>query len=137
MKAIDWVLHTHHHRDQCQGDERLIETVFLRVLNNKVSDGCVVETMDHVSVTLRYSMRVNFEGEPNTWFNVENYVKFLTDHLRSLIRAAIKTYRTSFDIVASPNSLLMIGRSMQKLGVRRQLDAVLAAAQAGMIELPS
>jgi DNA-binding NarL/FixJ family response regulator len=30
-----------------------------------------------------------------------------------------------------------IRRSMQKLGVRRQLDAVLAAAQAGMIELPS
>jgi glyoxylase-like metal-dependent hydrolase (beta-lactamase superfamily II) len=26
VKAIDWVLHTHHHRDQCQGDERLIET---------------------------------------------------------------------------------------------------------------
>ena len=30
-----------------------------------------------------------------------------------------------------------IRRSMQKLGVRRQLDAVVAAAQAGMIELPS
>jgi DNA-binding NarL/FixJ family response regulator len=30
-----------------------------------------------------------------------------------------------------------IRRSMQKLGVRRRLDAVVAAAQAGMIELPS
>ena len=26
IRAIDWVLHTHHHRDQCQGDDRLVET---------------------------------------------------------------------------------------------------------------
>jgi glyoxylase-like metal-dependent hydrolase (beta-lactamase superfamily II) len=25
VKAVDWVLHTHHHRDQCQGDDRLVE----------------------------------------------------------------------------------------------------------------
>ena len=27
VRAIEWVLHTHHHRDQCQGDERLIESL--------------------------------------------------------------------------------------------------------------
>jgi major vault protein len=73
-------------------DERLIETVFLRVLNNKVSDGCVVETVDHVKVTLRYSMRVNFEGEPMRWFEVENYVKFLCDHVRSVLKGCVKKH---------------------------------------------
>jgi major vault protein len=73
-------------------DDRLIETVFLRVLNNKVSDGCVVETSDHVKVTLRYSMRVNFEGEPARWFEVENYVKFLCDHVRSVLKGSVKKH---------------------------------------------
>jgi major vault protein len=73
-------------------DDRLIETVFLRVLNNKVSDGCVVETADHVKVTLRYSMRVNFEDEPMRWFEVENYVKFLCDHVRSVLKGSIKKH---------------------------------------------
>ncbi|MEO8700820.1 MAG: hypothetical protein ABI867_12295, partial [Kofleriaceae bacterium] len=73
-------------------DDRLIETVFLRVLNNKVSDGCVVETADHVKVTLRYSMRVNFEGEPMRWFEVENYVKFLCDHVRSVLKGSVKKH---------------------------------------------
>jgi major vault protein len=35
---------------------------------------------------------VNFEGDPARWFEVENYVKFLTDHLRSLIRHAVKRH---------------------------------------------
>nr|MBA2544312.1 hypothetical protein [Deltaproteobacteria bacterium] len=73
-------------------DDRLIETVFLRVLNNKVSDGCVVETADHVKVTLRYSMRVNFEGEPMRWFEVENYVKYLCDHVRSVLKGSVKKH---------------------------------------------
>jgi major vault protein len=75
-----------------KSDDRLIETVFLRVLNNKVSDGCVVETADHVKVTLRYSMRVNFEGEPLRWFEVENYVKFLCDHVRSVLKGSVKKH---------------------------------------------
>jgi major vault protein len=73
-------------------DDRLAETVYLRVLNNKVSDGCVVETADHVQVTLRYSMRVHFEGEPERWFEVENYVKFLCDHVRSVLKGAVKKH---------------------------------------------
>ncbi len=73
-------------------EDRLIETVFLRVLNNKVSDGCVVETSDHVAVTLGYAMRVNFEGEPARWFEVENYVKFLCDHVRSVLKGAVKKH---------------------------------------------
>jgi len=72
--------------------DKLIETVYLRVLNNQISDECVVETTDHVTVTLRYSMRVNFEGEPLRWFEVENYVKFLCDHVRSVLKGQIKKH---------------------------------------------
>ena len=72
--------------------DRLVETVFLRVLNNKVSDRCVVETSDHVKVTLGYSMRVNFIGEPARWFEVENYVKFLCDHVRSVLKGSAKKH---------------------------------------------
>ncbi|KOR27637.1 hypothetical protein TI04_12905, partial [Achromatium sp. WMS2] len=38
--------------------ERNIETVYLRVLNNKIDDGCTVDTKDHVRVYLEYSMRI-------------------------------------------------------------------------------
>ena len=85
--------------------DRLVETVFLRVLNNKVSDRCIVETSDHVAVTLGYSMRVSFEGEPLRWFEVENYVKFLCDHVRSVLKGATKKhsiehfYAQSVDII--------------------------------------
>ena len=83
----------------------LLHTVFLRVLNNKVSDICEVETSDHVRVKLEYSMRVNFEGEPQRWFEVENYVKFLCDHVRSVLKGHVKRiavdtfYAQSVDIV--------------------------------------
>ena len=43
-----------------------------------------------MQVRVRLSYRVNFEGDPQRWFNVENYVKFLTEHLRSLLRGSIK-----------------------------------------------
>ena len=76
--------------------DRLVETVFLRVLNNKVSDRCIVETADHVAVTLGYSMRVSFEGEPLRWFEVENYVKFLCDHVRSVLKGAVKKHNIEY-----------------------------------------
>ena len=74
-----------------------IETVYLRTLNNRVSDRCTVETSDHVAITLDYALRVGFEGDPQRWFEVEDYVQLLCDHVRSLLRAAIK--RRSIDEV--------------------------------------
>jgi major vault protein len=71
-------------------DDDVDRTVYLRVLYNKVSDVVEAETRDLVQVQVRLSYRVNFEGDPQRWFNVENYVKFLTEHLRSLLRGAIK-----------------------------------------------
>jgi len=75
-----------------KSDENLLKTVYLRTLNNKVTDQVEAETLDLVRVHLQLSYRVNFEGDPARWFEVENYVKFLTDHLRSLIRHAVKRH---------------------------------------------
>lgn len=70
--------------------DRLEETVYLRVLNNKVSDIVAVQTSDHVEVQLKVSYRVNFEGDPNKWFAVDNYVKLLCDHIRSVLKSAVR-----------------------------------------------
>jgi major vault protein len=76
-----------------KSDAKVERTVYLRVLYNKVSDVIEAETADLVTIRIRLSYRVNFEGDPNRWFSVENYVKFLTEHLRSLVRAAVKAHR--------------------------------------------
>jgi major vault protein len=73
-------------------DSNVIKTVYLRVLNNKVSDIITAETADLCQVKVQLSYRINFEGDPMKWFNVENYVKFLTEHMRSLLRKAIKQF---------------------------------------------
>lgn len=69
----------------------LKRTVYLRVMNNKISD--LVEnvfTSDHVPVDLKLSFTVDFEDDPEKWFNIENYVKFLCDHVRSILKGRIR-----------------------------------------------
>lgn len=78
-----------------KSDEKTLRTVYLRVLNNKVSDIIKVETKDFCDVDIALSYRVNFTGDQERWFNVENYVKFLTDHLRSVMRNSLKQYTVS------------------------------------------
>ncbi len=86
-------------------DNVLIKTAYLRVTNNKVSDIITVETKDLVKVEIRLSYLVNFTGEPEKWFDAENYVKLLTQHLRSVISNVIKKkgieefYDNSTDII--------------------------------------
>jgi len=80
--------------------ERLLETPYLRVENNQVSDVVQVETLDHVHLQLGLSYRVAFEGDPLRWFAVENYVKFLCDHVRSLLKGQIRKH-TIEDFYAS------------------------------------
>lgn len=70
--------------------DKLIETPYLRVKNNKVADIIDIETQDNVVLSLKLSYLVDFEGEPTKWWDVENYVKFLCDHMRSLLKAAAK-----------------------------------------------
>lgn len=73
--------------------EDLLETVYLRHENNKVSDLISVETKDFVKADIRVSYCVDFDPEyMDSWFNVENYVKYLCDRERSLIKRAAKAY---------------------------------------------
>jgi len=66
------------------------KTVFLQTTANKVSDVIEVETRDFCRLNLKVSYRVNFEGAPEKWFNVDNYVKFMCDHMRSKVRSAVQ-----------------------------------------------
>jgi len=86
--------------------DTLYRDVYLRVDNNLVSDMVRVETKDFVAVEVNVSYRVNFiRDQKDKWFSVENYVKFLCDHLRSLLKAKAKGftvkefYEKSADII--------------------------------------
>lgn len=68
------------------------QTVYLQVKNNVVSDIIDVETADFCGLKVKVCYRVNFEGDQNKWFNVDNYVKFLCDHMRSRIKNAVKKF---------------------------------------------
>lgn len=72
-------------------DNTLYRTAYLQTQNNIVSDIIEAVTSDQVQVSIRLSYRVNFtEGKEEKWFSVSNYVKLLTQHLRSVVRNAIK-----------------------------------------------
>jgi major vault protein len=70
--------------------DSLLRTAFLLTNANKVSDVIEVETSDFCRLSVKLSYRVNFEGDESRWFNVENYVKFLCDHMRSRVRSAVQ-----------------------------------------------
>jgi major vault protein len=69
--------------------DQLLKTVFLRITANKVSDIIEVETRDFCKLNVKVSYRLHFEGDPEKWFDVENYVKFLCDNMRSRLRNAV------------------------------------------------
>lgn len=70
-----------------------IETVYLRVDNNKVSDIINVQTKDFVDVSIKVSYCVDFlASHMDKWFNVENYVKYMCDRERSILKMEAKKY---------------------------------------------
>ena len=74
-------------------DQKSYDVLKLRahtIINNVVSDIVTVETKDLITVDVRISYRVNFEGDNANWFKVSDYVKLLTQHMRSLIRNVVK-----------------------------------------------
>ena len=73
--------------------DNLIKTVFLRHENNKVSDLVDVETKDFVNCRIKVSYCVDFQKEHmDKWFNVENYVKYMCDRIRSEMKRVAKRY---------------------------------------------
>lgn len=76
-----------------KSDSSLMRTVYLQTANNIVSDIIEVETKDSVNVSIRLSYRVNFKHDAaEKWFSVSNYVKLLTQHLRSVVRNSVKKH---------------------------------------------
>ena len=73
--------------------DNLIKTVFLRHENNKVSDIINIETKDFVKAAVKVSYCVDFDSKyMDKWFSVENYIKFMCDRERALIKRAAKNY---------------------------------------------
>lgn len=86
--------------------DNLLTTAYLRVENNKVSDLINLETKDFVGVQVKVSYCVNFLDEyKDKWFSVENYIKYMTDRMRSLLKREAKNhtiqdfYANSTDII--------------------------------------
>lgn len=84
----------------------LLRTAFLRVENNKISDIINAQTSDYVDVQIKVSYCVDFlEEYKDKWFSIENYIKFLCDRVRSLLKREVKKhniqdfYANSTDIV--------------------------------------
>lgn len=84
--------------------DNLLQTVYLRVKNNQVGDVVAAETKDHVQVSFKVSLRGDFNGEPAKWFEAENYVKLVCDHVRSVVKAAIRKL-TLEELYADPAGL--------------------------------
>jgi hypothetical protein len=69
-----------------------LHTCFLRTVGNRVSDVITVETSDFVKIAIRVSYSVTFLREHKAkWFNNENYIQVMCEHLRSLIRGRCRT----------------------------------------------
>lgn len=73
--------------------DNLERTVYLRTNNNKISDIIGAQTKDFVDVSIKVSYCVDFRPEyKEKWFSVDNFVKYLCDRIRSLLKAEIKKY---------------------------------------------
>lgn len=70
-----------------------IKTVYLRHENNKISDIIEVETSDFVRAQVKVSYCVDFDKDHmDKWFNIDNYVKYLCDRVRSILKREVKKY---------------------------------------------
>lgn len=73
--------------------DKVEHTVFLRYENNKVSDIISVETKDFVECSVKVSYCVDFDAAyMDSWFSVDNYVKYLCDRIRSLLKREVKKH---------------------------------------------
>lgn len=95
--------------------DKLLRVPYLRVENNKVSDVVNIETADHVQVQIYLSYLVDFQGDSTKWFAVENYVKFLCDHIRSVLKGQARKQRVE-DFYANSTEFVrdtILGKSVE------------------------
>ncbi len=70
----------------------LLRTVYLQARNNQVGDIFDLQTRDQVNVKIKVSLRINFESDEQKWFDVDNYVKFICDRIRSICKNMAKKH---------------------------------------------
>ena len=82
----------------------LLRTGYLQTKGNRVSDHVFVVSSDHVEVRFSLSFRVDFEGdtpeEKAKWFDTEDYIGLLTDHVRSVLMGVCK-HTSGVDLYAN------------------------------------
>jgi hypothetical protein len=77
-------------------DASPIKTCFLRTVGNRVSDVIRVETSDFVNIDVDVRFSVTFEQDSkDKWFNHENYIQVMVEHIRSLIRNRCRSMKLS------------------------------------------
>ena len=77
-------------------DSDPLVTCFLRTIGNRVSDVIEIESADFVRINLRITVSVTFQRDHrDKWFNAENYIQVLCDHLRSIVRSRTRTLSLS------------------------------------------
>ena len=77
-------------------DSDPLVTCFLRTIGNRVSDVIEIESADFVRISLRITVSVTFlRDHRDKWFNAENYIQVLCDHLRSIVRSRTRTLSLS------------------------------------------
>lgn len=76
-----------------KGSKASIRTAFLQIENNKVTDIINAQTADYVPVQIKLNYCVHFlEEYKDSWFAINNYVKYLCDSMRSLVKREVKKY---------------------------------------------
>lgn len=76
-----------------KSDDKTVTTAFLRVANNRVSDIIEAQTSDGIDVSIHLNYWVTFQKEyQKDWFAIENYVKYLSDNMRSLVKRTVRGY---------------------------------------------
>lgn len=69
------------------------QTAFLQIENNRVTDIINAVTADSVAVSVKLNYCVSFlEDSKDSWFTVNNYVKYLCDNMRTLVKREIRKY---------------------------------------------
>ena len=76
-----------------KNDNNIIETAYLKIKNNRITDAISVQTKDGADALVEVSYCVDFlDAYKDNWFAIENYVKYLCDNIRVLLRKEAKKF---------------------------------------------
>ena len=74
-------------------ENKKITTAFLQIENNRVSDIIYAQTADFTNVQIELNYCVDFLTlYKDNWFAINDYVKYLCDNMRSLVKREVRKY---------------------------------------------